>query len=159
MKLRTILNEILNESKSTFNQMWHGNVVDFNKPQYFSDSKIVASSYGDVSGPYKITLRKPLVLDFSKADGWWLPEESAREQVGKLGMNLEDFDKYRGHAKFRSVKTDHFVAAAKDKGFDGVVFENIEDAGSRPVKGNKYIRTTNVVAINPNSSVKLEIDN
>lgn len=159
MNLRQILNEMLNEGKNTFNLMYHGGKVDFSKPVYFSDNKIVAQSYGELTGPYKISFRKPLILDFSKADGWWLPANAAEHEVKKLGMTLEDFVAYRDHKNVISVKTDHFVRAAKDKGFDGVVFENIEDPGSLPVKGNKYVRTTNVVALQPNSSVKLEYSN
>jgi len=138
----------INEEKHTYYPMYHGGVMDFSKPIYFSDSELIASTYGKVSGPYKIILEKLVVIDFSSAEGWWLPEKSAKKEVKKFGMELEDFDKYKEHNNIRSIKTDHFVQAAKDKNFDGVVFENIMDAGSLPVKADKYIRTTNIAVIN-----------
>jgi hypothetical protein len=146
------IHEYLNEQKLNFS-MYHGGDVDFNKPMYFTDDKLVAQSYGNVSN-YNIELKNPVTIDFSSAEGWWLPEEAARKEAKKLGMKLEDFDKYKAYTEIRSVKTDHFVKAAKDKGFDGVIFKNIMDAGSLPIKGKKYIRTTNIVAIYPKSSVK-----
>lgn len=96
--------------------------------------------------------KNPVSIDFSSAEGWWLLEESAKNEVKKLGMKLEDFDKYREHTK--SIKTDHFVQETKYKGFDGVIFKNIMDAGSYPVKGVKYIRATNVVIYSKSSICK-----
>jgi len=151
------LKDLLKESKYS-ELLYHGGDVDFNKPMYFSDSLLIAQSYGKVTGPYQITLDKFITLDFSTAEGWWLPEIAAKNEVKKFGMKLEDFDKYKSNPEIKSIKTDHFVRAAIDKGFDGIVFQNIMDAGSHPVKGNKYIRTTNVVAINPTKSAKLKKD-
>jgi hypothetical protein len=144
--------------------VFHGGPVDFNKPMYFSSSEVVASSYGEVSGPYRVRLKKPLILDFSDAEGWWLPEESANPQIRKLGMNLKDFDRYspeiglsKNHVEnIKAIKTDHFVRYAMDDGrYDGVIFHNIQDAGSWPTKDDKYIRATNIVALNPKKSVNL----
>lgn len=147
--------EFLNESES-FEQMYHGGDVDFNKPMYFTNSLLIAQSYGNVTGPYQITLKKFVTLDFSTAEGWWLPENAAKNEVKKFGMKPEDFDKYKPNPEIKSIKTDHFVRAAIEKGFDGIVFQNIMDAGSHPVKGNKYIRTNNVVVIQPKKYAKLK---
>jgi hypothetical protein len=136
--------------------LYHGGDVNFNKPMYFTDSLLVAQSYGKVTGPYQITLNKFVTLDFSSAEGWWLPEDAVQAECKKFGMKPEDFNKYKPNPDIKSIKTDHFVKAAIDKGFDGIVFENIMDAGSHPVKGNKYIRTTNVVVIHPIKSAKLK---
>ena len=146
--------DFLNESEK-FDLMYHGGDVDFNKPMYFTNSLLIAQSYGKVTGPYEINLKKFVTLDFSSAEGWWLPEMAAKVEAKKFNMSLEDFDKYKPEPAIRSVKTDHFVKAAIDKGFDGIVFQNIMDAGSHPVKGNKYIRTTNVVVIEPKKLAKL----
>jgi len=152
---KSMLNLDEAEDKKTikFDILFHGGDIDFNKPMYFSDNELVARSYGNVSN-YKIELMNPVLLDFSAAEGWWLPEISAKEEVKKLGMKLEDFDKYKDNKEIRSVKTDHFIKAAKEKGFDGVIFKNIMDAGSLPVKGDKFIRTTNVAVIYPKKSIK-----
>jgi hypothetical protein len=145
----------INEMNTYVDSMYHGGDVDFNKPMYFTNSILIAQSYGKVTGPYQIILKKFITLDFSTAEGWWLPEDAAKNEVKKFGMKLEDFDKYKPEPKIRSIKTDHFVRAAIDKGFDGIIFQNIMDAGSHPVKGNKYIRTNNVVVIQPKKSTKL----
>jgi len=155
MKNLQTYKEYLFESQVIYDLMYHGGNVDFTKPMYFSDSIIIASSYGKISGPYTIKLKKSVIIDFISAEGWRLPEESARVEVKKLGMSLSDFDKYLEHPDIKSIKTDYFVKAAKDKGFDGVIFINIQDPGSLSVKGYKYIRTTNIVAIYPKSSVRL----
>jgi hypothetical protein len=147
-------NKLKQLNEVTFYPMYHGGVISFNRPIYFSNNKLVASSYGDAKFVYKITLKKPVVIDFSSAEAYWLPEKFAKIEAKKLGMELNDFDEYRGHKKFRDVKTDHFVQAAKDKGFDGVIFKNIMDMASLHVKGGKDIRATDVVAINPKKSVK-----
>jgi hypothetical protein len=146
--------EFLSESEK-FDLMYHGGDVDFNKPMYFTDNLLIAQSYGKVTGPYQITLKKFVTLDFSSAEGWWLPEIATKAEAKKLGMKPEDFDKYKPNPEIKSIKTDHFVRAAIDKGLDGIVFQNIMDAGSHPVKGNKYIRTTNVVVIEPKKLAKL----
>jgi hypothetical protein len=149
-----LFEEFLNEAKYT-GSLYHGGAVDFNKPMYFTNSLIIAQSYGEVTGPYQITLNKFVTLDFSTAEGWWLPEEATQRECKKFGMKPEDFDKYKPNPEIKSIKTDHFVRAAIDKGLDGIIFENIMDAGSHPVKGDKYIRTTNVVALKPKKTVKL----
>ncbi len=154
MKPIKLFEEFLNEAKYV-GLLYHGGAVDFNKPMYFTNSPIIAQSYGEVTGPYQITLNKFVTLDFSSAEGWWLPEEATQKECKKFGMKPEDFDKYKPNPEIKSIKTDHFVRAAIDKGFDGIIFENIMDAGSHPVKGNKYIRTTNVVALKPQKTVKL----
>jgi len=154
MKPVKLFEEFLNEAKYT-GSLYHGGAVDFNKPMYFTNSLIIAQSYGEVTGPYQITLNKFVTLDYSTAEGWWLPEEATQRECKKFGMKPEDFNKYKQFSEVKSIKTDHFVRAAIDKGFDGIIFENIMDAGSHPVKGNKYIRTTNVVSLKPQKSVIL----
>ena len=154
MKPVKLFEEFLNESKYQ-GSLYHGGAVDFNKPMYFTNSPIIAQSYGKVTGPYQITFNKFVTLDFSTAEGWWLPEEATQRECKKLGMKPEDFNKYKQFPEVKSIKTDHFVRAAIDKGLDGIIFENIMDAGSHPVKGNKYIRTTNVVSLKPQKSAIL----
>ena len=149
------LKDLLKESKYS-DLLYHGGDVNFNKPMYFTDSLITAQSYGKVTGPYQITLNKFVTLDFTTAEGWWLPEQALKKECQKFGMKPEDFDKYKSNPDIKSIKTDHFVKAAIDKGFDGIIFQNIMDAGSHPVKGNKYIRTNNVAVLNPKNSVKLK---
>ena len=153
INLRTY-EQFLNESE-VFDSMYHGGDVDFNKPMYFTNNLLIAQSYGKVTGPYKITFNKFVTLDFSTAEGWWLPGDATKKEAKKFGMKPEDFDKYKPNPEIKSIKTDHFVRAAIDKGFDGIIFQNIMDAGSHPVKGNKYIRTNNVVVIEPKKMVKL----
>jgi hypothetical protein len=148
------INEAVDQN--TFYPMYHGGTVDYSKPMFFGDNKLIASSYGKITGPYRITFKKPVEIDFSTAEGWWLPEEAAKIEAKKLGVGLEYFDKYKEYKNIRGVKTDHFVRAAEDKGFDGIIFKNIMDAGSHPVKGDKYIRTTNIVAITPSESVTVD---
>lgn len=153
INLRTY-EQFLNESE-VFDSMYHGGDVDFNKPMYFTNNLLIAQSYGKVTGPYQITIKRFVTLDFSTAEGWWLPGEDTKKEAKKFGMKPEDFDKYKPNPEIKSIKTDHFVRAAIDKGFDGIIFQNIMDAGSHPVKGNKYIRTNNVVVIEPKKMVKL----
>jgi len=154
MKKIKLFEQFLNESKYT-GSLYHGGDVDFNKPMYFTNSPIIAQSYGKVTGPYQITFNKFVTLDFSTAEGWWLPEEATKSECKKFGMKPEDFNKYKQFPEVKSIKTDHFVRAAIDKGLDGIIFQNIMDAGSHPVKGDKYIRTDNVVALKPKKSVLL----
>ena len=154
MKPVKLFEQFLNESKYV-GSLYHGGDVDFNKPMYFTNSPIIAQSYGKVTGPYQITFNKFVTLDFSTAEGWWLPEEATQRECKKFGMKPEDFNKYKQFPEVKSIKTDHFVRAAIDKGLDGIIFENIMDAGSHPVKGNKYIRTTNVVSLKPQKTVIL----
>lgn len=150
--------DFLNEMRSgnTFTMMYHGDKMDKSKPMYFSDSELVALSYGDVNGPYTLKLKKPFTVDFTNAEGWWLPEEDAKKAAKDMGVKFEYFDKFKDYTKIKNVKTDHFIKAAKEKGYDSVIFKNIMDAGSRPVKGNKYIRTTNVAVINYKSAKIIE---
>jgi hypothetical protein len=144
------IDEFINESKTEkFTPVFHGGQLDFSKPIYFNDKKIIAMSYGEVTCEYAVTLNKYVSIDFSSAEGWWLPEQNAVIQSKKLGMTIEDFDKYKEHKNIRDVKTDHFVRAALERGYDGIVFENIMDAGSLPIKG-KYIRSTDIVVLYPN---------
>lgn len=145
--------EFLNESsKTTFYPMYHGGELDFSKPIYFNDERIIAQSYGKVDHEYKLVLKNVVVIDFSDAEGWWLPEKSAKIQAKKMNMTLDDFDKYKDYKEIRDVKTDHFVRAALDKGYDGIIFKNIMDAGSLPIKGNKWIRSMDIVVLKPNNS-------
>jgi methionine synthase II (cobalamin-independent) len=77
------IKDLLKESKYS-KLLYHGGDVDFNKPMYFTDSLIIAQSYGKVTGPYQITLNKFVTLDFSSAEGWWLPEDAAKNEVKKF---------------------------------------------------------------------------
>lgn len=160
MRLDTFINET-KQSNVTFHNMYHGGKVDLNKPIYFTN-ELIASTYGDVSGPYTITLKKPLKVDFSDMDGWWLSGEGLETFLKKINTNLNYFNNYsaklglgKDHIeKIKAIKTDHIIMYAKDKGYDGVVFKNIMDSGSLPIKGNKWVRNTNIVVIDPKKTIK-----
>ena len=153
--IKTTMYEYLNENKKIiFDDLYHGGEVDFNKPMYFT-SEFITSTYGKVSGPYTLNINNYIIIDFTNAEGWWLSPEFAQIEAKKLDMVLVDFNKYKDFTDIASIKTDHFVKASLERGFDGIIFKNIMDSGSLQVKGNKWIRHDNIVASNPKKSVSI----